>query len=107
MKMLTFAAGLAVGYVLGTRAGREKYNQIVGVARNLADQPAVAQAQAKLKDLAGAGVDAVTAKISPEPGYDSTTPSAAANGTAPAPKKSTPAAKSTPAGEAPDVSPTL
>jgi hypothetical protein len=29
MRTFTFAAGLAAGYVLGARAGREKYEQIV------------------------------------------------------------------------------
>ena len=32
------AAGLAAGYVLGARAGREKYDQIVAVARKLSDR---------------------------------------------------------------------
>jgi hypothetical protein len=63
MKAFTFVAGLAAGYVLGTRAGREKYEQIVEGARNLAEQPTVVQAQAKIKDLVGAGKDAVTSKI--------------------------------------------
>jgi len=53
MRKLSFAAGLAAGYVLGTRAGRERYHQIVESARNLADQPAVAQAQAKVASLLG------------------------------------------------------
>ncbi|HEX2499128.1 MAG: hypothetical protein ACRDWG_16980 [Actinomycetes bacterium] len=51
MKMLKFAAGLAVGYVLGARAGRGRYQQIVEGARNLADQPAVTQAQSKVTSL--------------------------------------------------------
>jgi hypothetical protein len=49
--MLKFAAGLAVGYVLGARAGRGRYQQIVEGARNLADQPVVAQAQSKVTSL--------------------------------------------------------
>ena len=53
MRKLSFAAGLAAGYVLGARAGRERYHQIVEGARNLADQPAVAQAQAKVASLLG------------------------------------------------------
>ncbi len=38
---LTFAAGLALGYVLGTRAGRERYEQLKKSARQVAQNPAV------------------------------------------------------------------
>jgi hypothetical protein len=38
---LTFVAGLAVGYVLGTRAGRERYEQLKKAARRIAQNPAV------------------------------------------------------------------
>ncbi len=70
MKVVTLAAGVAVGYVLGTRAGREKYEQIAAGARKLSGHPAVVQAQEKAKEAFSAGTDAVTAKlasVSPEP----------------------------------------
>ncbi|GAA2595855.1 YtxH domain-containing protein [Streptomyces axinellae] len=38
---LTFVSGLAVGYVLGTRAGRERYEQIRKGVRRMAENPAV------------------------------------------------------------------
>ncbi|MGD3106369.1 YtxH domain-containing protein [Streptomyces sp. YGL11-2] len=38
---LTFIAGLAVGYVLGTRAGRERYEQLRKGAQRIARNPAV------------------------------------------------------------------
>ncbi|WP_189948221.1 YtxH domain-containing protein [Streptomyces alanosinicus] len=38
---LTFVAGLALGYVLGTRAGRERYEQLKKSARRIAQNPAV------------------------------------------------------------------
>ncbi|MET9448669.1 YtxH domain-containing protein [Streptomyces cinerochromogenes] len=38
---LTFLAGLALGYVLGTRAGRERYEQLKKSARRVAQNPAV------------------------------------------------------------------
>ena len=63
MKMLKFAAGLAVGYVLGARAGRGRYQQIVEGARNLADQPVVTQAQSKVTNLFS-GDEASTAELS-------------------------------------------
>jgi hypothetical protein len=37
-------AGLAAGFVLGARAGRERYEQMKKVARRAADNPAVQQA---------------------------------------------------------------
>ncbi len=39
-----FAVGLGVGYILGTRAGRERYEQLAKLARKAADSPAVQQA---------------------------------------------------------------
>ncbi|MEE1802712.1 YtxH domain-containing protein [Streptomyces sp. NPDC101062] len=41
---LTFIAGLACGYVLGTRAGRERYEQIKKSARQVSQNPAVRNA---------------------------------------------------------------
>ncbi|MET9440291.1 YtxH domain-containing protein [Streptomyces sp. NPDC006610] len=38
---LTFAVGLALGYVLGTRAGRERYEQLKKSARQISQNPAV------------------------------------------------------------------
>ncbi|MEW2246143.1 MULTISPECIES: YtxH domain-containing protein [unclassified Streptomyces] len=38
---LTFVAGLALGYVLGTKAGRERYEQLKKSAQQLAQNPAV------------------------------------------------------------------
>ena len=41
---MTFAAGFAAGFIVGTRAGREKYDQMVKFARSTAEHPAVQQA---------------------------------------------------------------
>ncbi|MFJ6940863.1 YtxH domain-containing protein [Streptomyces sp. NPDC101132] len=41
---LTFVAGLALGYVLGTAAGRERYEQLKKSARGIAQNPAVRNA---------------------------------------------------------------
>jgi hypothetical protein len=35
------AIGAATGYVLGTKAGRERYEQIVGAAKQLGERPEV------------------------------------------------------------------
>ncbi|MEU0555888.1 hypothetical protein [Dactylosporangium sp. NPDC006015] len=63
MRLLTLAAGLATGYVLGTRAGRGKYEQIVEGARQLRANPTFAQAQETAKKLASSPPP--TASITP------------------------------------------
>jgi hypothetical protein len=40
----TFLAGLAVGFVAGTRAGRERYEQMVKAGRALVESPTVKKA---------------------------------------------------------------
>ncbi|WP_216216252.1 hypothetical protein [Amycolatopsis aidingensis] len=39
--MTKFLLGAAIGYVLGARAGRERYDQLVRTYRKFADHPAV------------------------------------------------------------------
>jgi hypothetical protein len=41
---ITFVAGLACGYVAGTAAGRERYDQMVKFAKTAKEHPAVQQA---------------------------------------------------------------
>lgn len=41
---VVFGAGLAIGYILGTRAGRERYEQIKRSAQRVADNPKVQEA---------------------------------------------------------------
>ncbi|KAB8170880.1 YtxH domain-containing protein [Streptomyces sp. 3MP-14] len=41
MRKLVFIAGVAVGYVLGARAGRERYEQLAAAAERLRTNPAV------------------------------------------------------------------
>ncbi|GLZ10979.1 hypothetical protein Acsp04_12140 [Actinomadura sp. NBRC 104425] len=54
----TFIAGAAVGYVLGTRAGRERYEQIKRMTRRLMENPTVQETagllRARGEELAGA-----------------------------------------------------
>jgi hypothetical protein len=50
---LGIAIGLAAGYVLGTRAGRERYQQLTASAKRLADDPSVQRLQAELNALFG------------------------------------------------------
>jgi hypothetical protein len=53
MRKLTFIAGLAIGYVLGTRAGRERYEQLRKTARDLSQTSAVQSATRSAKQAAG------------------------------------------------------
>ena len=41
----TFIAGVAVGFIAGARAGRDKYDQLVGYGRQIAANPKVQQAR--------------------------------------------------------------
>ncbi|MFG1999714.1 YtxH domain-containing protein [Spirillospora sp. NPDC048911] len=53
-----FIVGAAVGYVFGTRAGRERYEQIMRTSRRLAENPTVQETagvlRAKGEEIAGA-----------------------------------------------------
>ena len=44
-----FFTGLGIGFVLGARAGRERYEQLRRAARKIADNPAVQQAAGALQ----------------------------------------------------------
>ncbi len=64
---LTFVAGLALGYVFGTRAGRERYEQIRKSARRISQNPAVrntAESAAQTgREFADKAVHTVTGKM--------------------------------------------
>ena len=49
------AVGLAAGYVLGTRAGRERYQQLTASAKRIADEPSQQRIQEELNGLFGSG----------------------------------------------------
>lgn len=72
---MTFAVGLAAGYVLGSRAGRGKYEQVLAGIRMVRSHPAVQEAQQAARDLLGTGTDTPTAKLTRETeGLDPTAP---------------------------------
>ena len=52
MRKLTFIAGLAIGYVLGTRAGRERYEQLAKTARGIAQNPGVQTTTRRARETA-------------------------------------------------------
>lgn len=55
LNRITFAAGLAIGFVAGTRAGRERYDQMVKMAKATKENPkfqqAASTAQSQATDL--------------------------------------------------------
>ena len=64
---VTFIAGFAVGFIIGARAGRERYEQIVRLAHRIADNPAVQQAagamQAQASTFAGTARNMVSDRL--------------------------------------------
>jgi hypothetical protein len=54
LKLLT---GLAAGYVLGARAGRERYERIAEATRRLAERPEVRELTGKVRSGLGAGLE--------------------------------------------------
>src|SRR5215475_3820330 len=61
-----FLAGLAVGFIAGARAGRERYEQMVTAGRKVAENPTVQKATqaagAKATELAKAAKDQAAAR---------------------------------------------
>lgn len=59
--------GFATGYVLGAKAGRQRYEAIMKVVRDFMEKPAVQQTagvvQAQAADLAGSAKKVVTDKV--------------------------------------------
>jgi hypothetical protein len=60
---MAFVVGLGVGFVLGTRAGRERYEQMVKVAHKAADSPAVQQAAGAIQAQASGLVKTTKGKL--------------------------------------------
>jgi len=54
---LKLLAGLAAGYVLGARAGRERYERIAEASRRLAERPEVRELTGRLRSGLGAGLE--------------------------------------------------
>jgi len=62
-----FIGGLAAGWVLGTRAGRERYEQLLVAVRKVKENPTVQEAagvvQAQAKSLYSEGKSLVSEKL--------------------------------------------
>lgn len=60
---LTFFVGVGVGYVLGARAGRERYEQIMRSARRVSDNPSVQETAGLLQAQASGLTDRARRKV--------------------------------------------
>jgi hypothetical protein len=58
-----FIVGLGVGFVLGARAGRERYEQLVKLTRKAKDSPAVQQAAGAVQAQAAGLVKTTKGKV--------------------------------------------
>lgn len=65
--MFGYVAALAVGYVLGTKAGRRRYEQIAGTYRAVTASPAA-------KAVITAGRRKIANRVSPDPEMVTLTP---------------------------------
>ncbi len=67
MSKLTMAAAATVGYVLGARAGRERYEQLSEKAESLWNSPTVQKgtrrAQDKAKDVTSDGTESSLSEV--------------------------------------------
>lgn len=61
---LMFLAGAAAGFVLGSRAGREKYDELVASMRRLMDNPTVREASGQVQAQATKLIDAGKQQLS-------------------------------------------
>ena len=58
--MIGYVAVLAAGYVLGTKAGRERYEQLIGTYRAVTSNPAT-------RSMIDAGRRKIAERVSPDP----------------------------------------
>jgi hypothetical protein len=55
--------GFAIGYVLGAKAGRERYDQIVNTCRGFMEMGGVKDVTGKVKETVGEGMTAASEAI--------------------------------------------
>jgi hypothetical protein len=61
MRLITLALGMAAGYVMGAKAGRERFDQIKHQAQNLARKPQVQQVKQRMTATGGPPTSAYSA----------------------------------------------
>ena len=70
-RKLTLAAAAGAGYVLGAKAGKERYNQIEAKFREIAGMPAVQNATATVMDTASSVADQAKSTVNDKVGGSS------------------------------------
>jgi uncharacterized protein YjbJ (UPF0337 family) len=65
---IVFFAGLGIGFIIGTRAGRERYEQMRRLARKVADNPSVQQAAGVLQAQAAGYAKTAGGKVADRAG---------------------------------------
>ena len=83
MGKLTLLAGGAVGYVLGTRAGRERFEQIKSQAQTLWEHPKVQEQASKVQGVAKRKSSEVQDKVSSSSSSSSPSSSSSSSPTSP------------------------
>ena len=68
MAKLSFIAGFGAGYVLGARAGRERYEQIRRAYQHAKDDPRLQSAAGMAQARADAAVDSVKTRLGSDTG---------------------------------------
>ncbi|WP_051393301.1 YtxH domain-containing protein [Glycomyces arizonensis] len=63
MRKWYFVAGLGIGYILGAKAGRERYEQIMNWTREVTGNDKVQHVASTVRDQAGRAKDAAQDKI--------------------------------------------
>jgi hypothetical protein len=63
MGKLGFFVGFGAGYVLGTKAGTERYEQLRRLYGNLLESRSVRQATGKAKEVASGGIGSAKEKV--------------------------------------------
>jgi len=71
-RKLTLAAAAGAGYVLGAKAGKERYTQIEAKFREIAGMPAVQNATAAVKETATGVAESAKATVSDKASSSST-----------------------------------
>ncbi len=105
IKKLTLLVGVGAGYVLGAKAGTQRYEQIMGKVNELMGKPAVQNATDSLASSAGQLADkaksTVNDKVESVTGSSASTPPPVSTITPPPTRPTTPAPPRTTAPPAP------
>jgi hypothetical protein len=66
---LVFLTGVGIGYVLGTRAGRQRYEQLVSAGRRLKENPTIQETAGILQAQAGELMSTAKGTVSDKLGH--------------------------------------